>query len=270
MWDPAQYRLFAAERARPFRELVSRIAVPEPHLVVDLGCGPGELTAELADRWPGARVLGIDNSAEMIDAAREQARPPNLAFELGDVADWQPAGPPDVIVCSAVLQWVPGHFRLAAGWARGLAPGGCLAVQVPGNLDQPAHRLMRELAAAPRWRERLAGVELTRQNDDPARYVEVLATAGCAADVWETTYYQVLPGTDPVLQWYLGTGLRPVLAALGSEDSAAFTAEYGALLRDAYPARPYGTVLPFRRIFAVAHQACPAVRPGQHDPGPQS
>lgn len=252
MWDPEQYRKFAAERARPFRELTGRIGAADPRLVVDLGCGPGELTAELASRWPAALVQGIDSSAEMIEVARHQAASARLSFSLGDVRGWQPRTPPDVVICSAVLQWVPGHYQLVADWARLLAPGGWLAIGVPANLDQPAHRLMHELAESARWREALAGVELTRQNDDPDRYVDVLASAGCAADVWETTYYQILSGPDPVLQWYLGTGLRPVLAALAPGEARDFTAEYAALLRDAYPAREYGTVLPFRRIFAVA------------------
>ena len=254
MWDPEQYRRFAAERARPFRELTGRIAAADPRLVVDLGCGPGELTAELASRWQGALVHGIDSSAEMIDAARHQASSARLSFSLGDVRDWQPQTPPDVVVCSAVLQWVPGHYQLVADWAGLLAPGGWLAIGVPANLDQPAHRLMHELATSARWRDALAGVELTRQNDDPARYVDVLASAGCAADVWETTYYQILTGADPVLQWYLGTGLRPVLAALTAGQARDFTAEYAAALRNAYPAREYGTVLPFRRILAVARR----------------
>jgi trans-aconitate 2-methyltransferase len=254
MWDPEQYRLFAAERARPFGELIARIRPAEPAFVVDLGCGPGELTAELSRRWPGAQVQGIDSSAEMIAAARKHEGA-NLAFSVGDVRDWRPERPPDVIVCSAVLQWIPGHDGLVARWAAALPPGGWLAIGVPANFDQPSHCLLRELAGSARWRALVSGAQLTRQDADPARYLELLASAGCRPDVWETTYLQVLQGADPVLQWYLGTALRPVLAALDAGQAAQFTAEYGELLRQAYPRQPCGTILPFRRVFAVGRRA---------------
>ena len=251
MWDPATYRKFGEQRSRPFFELVDRIGAAAPGFVADLGCGPGELTAGLCARWPAADVLGVDSSAEMIEAARAQ-RAPRLRFELADVRDWQPARPPDVIVSNALLQWVPGHEQLLTRWAGQLAPGGWLAFAVPANFGQPAHALLRELAATARWRRQLDGVEFNRQSADPAAYLDLLARSGCAVDAWETTYLHVLDGEDAVLRWYEGTGLRPVLATLDPGQAAAFRSEYGALLRDSYPAQPYGTVLAFRRVFAVA------------------
>jgi trans-aconitate 2-methyltransferase len=254
MWDPVQYRRFGDERARPFFELVGRIGADRPRLVADLGCGPGELTATLAGRWPEATVTGVDSSAAMIEAARDGQQHPRLSFELGDVTAWQPAAPVDVVVSNAVLQWLPGQLDVLARWAGLLADGGWLAVQAPGNFDQPGHVIMRELAASARWRPLLGGVVMNRQAGDPADYLDQLAAAGCRADAWETTYLHVLPGDDPVLEWYKGTGLRPVMDALPPELAAEFMAEYGARLRAAYPARPYGTVLPFRRVFVVAQR----------------
>lgn len=277
MWDPGRYRQFGTERSRPFRELVARIGAEAPDFVADLGCGPGELTAELCERWPAAQVLGVDSSAEMIEAARgmlagggtgseaaaatgSKARGESapiaarLRFELADVRDWQPERPPGVIVSNALLQWVPEHESLLTKWVSQLAPGGWLAFAVPANFDQPAHALMRQLASSSRWRRQLGGVEFNRQRADPGAYLDLLALAGCAVDAWETTYLHVLGGQDPVLRWYEGTGLRPVLAALDEADAAEFRAEYGALLRKSYPARPYGTVLPFRRVFVVARR----------------
>ncbi len=169
-------------------------------------------------------------------------------------ATGSPARPPDVIVSNALLQWVPGHERLLTRWASQLAAGGWLAFAVPANFGQPAHTLMRELAATARWRRQLDGVEFNRQTADPAAYLDLLARAGCAVDAWETTYLHVLDGEDAVLRWYEGTGLRPVLAALDPGQAADFRAEYGALLRASYPRQPYGTVLPFRRVFAVARR----------------
>jgi len=256
IWDAGQYLRFGGERARPFFDLVAQVGAADPGYVADLGCGPGNLTAVLARRWPGATVVGVDNSAEMIAAARREATPgvANLAFELGDVWDWRPAEPLDVLVCNAVLQWVPGHQRLLLDWADMLAPGGWLAFQLPGNFDQPSHALVRELAASPRWRPLLAGAELNRQGGDPAEYVDLLARPGYQVDAWETSYLHVLPGDDPVVEWTKGTTLRPVLAALDQEQAAEFLAEYAERLRPVYQPRPFGTIFPFRRVFAVVNR----------------
>jgi trans-aconitate 2-methyltransferase len=252
-WDPVRYLRFAGERARPFAELVARIAAESPATVVDLGCGEGALTASLAQRWPSARVTGIDSSASMLAAAAAHAVPGRMEFALGDVREWQPAGPVDVLVTNAVLHWVPGHDELLARWAGSLAPGGELAMQVPGNFRAPTHTLLADLCRSPRWAAQLAGAG--PRSDavlEPAGYYDVLTAAGLTADVWETTYLHVLTGPDPVLDWVRSTQLRPLLALLGDDDGAEFTAAYGAALREAYPPRPDGTtLLPFRRIFAV-------------------
>lgn len=260
MWDPAQYLHFADERSRPFFDLTSRIGATEPAYVVDLGCGPGQLTASLAARWPEAEIAGIDSSTEMIAAADRAAHggaglAGRLRFSVGDVSDWQPERPVDVIVSNAVLQWVPGHLELLPRWAAWLAPGGWMAHQIPGNFDQPNHAILRELASSPEWRGRLAEVQLNRQSRDPGQYLALLAGQGLAVDAWETTYLHVLPGSDPVTEWYKGTGLRPVLAALGPDEAREFLRQYGQEARAAYPAATFGTVLPFRRVFVVAHKA---------------
>ena len=258
MWDAGQYLRFGGERARPFFDLVAQVGAADPGYVADLGCGPGNLTAALAGRWPGAAVVGVDSSPEMIAAAREAApAAPNLSFALGDVWDWQPERPLDVLVCNAVLQWVPGHDKLVTRWADLLAPGGWLAFQLPGNFDQPSHVIVKELALSPRWRSLLAGAELNRQAGDPADYVTLLARPGYQVDAWETSYLHILPGENAVLEWTKGSTLRPVLAALDAEQGADFLAEYGERLRDAYRPHPFGTLLPFRRVFTVLHRTQP-------------
>ena len=253
-WDPGTYLRFAGERARPFLDLLARVDATAPGTVVDLGCGDGSTTALLADRWPAARVTGIDSSAEMLAAA---PRRPRLEFRLGDVRDWQPQEPVDVLVCNAVLHWVADHDRLLARWARQLAPGGVLAVQVPGNFRAPTHALLAGLCRSPAWAERLADAAPSPSAVlEPDDYLDVLTGAGLAAEVWETTYLHVLSGEDPVLAWVGSTVLRPVLARLDEPSAAAFTAEYAARLRTAYPRRPDGsTLLPFRRVFAVGARA---------------
>jgi trans-aconitate 2-methyltransferase len=251
-WDPAQYGRFADERNRPFLDLTSRIDADAPRHVVDIGCGPGNLTGLLAARWPNAVVEGIDSSPEMIAAAAEV---PGVSFSIGDAAGWRPDADVDVIVSNAALQWVPQHQQVIARWAAGLPSGGWVAVQVPGNFDSPSHVTMRELGGSERWVAQLGDVIHHRDAvSAPQSYAKVLLDEGLVADVWETTYLHVLSGADPVVEWLRGTGLRPLLAALSPADADEFTAELAAKLRDAYPPGPHGTVFPFRRVFAVGHK----------------
>ncbi|GAB3490340.1 trans-aconitate 2-methyltransferase [Amycolatopsis cihanbeyliensis] len=250
MWDPGKYLDYGDLRARPFHDLVGRIGARQPRRVADLGCGPGNLTAALARRWPGARIEAIDSSPEMVAAAREAGIP----AEVGDVTEWRPATDTDVIICNAVLQWVPGHRELLRRWARGLPEGGWLAVQVPGNFAAPSHALIRELAARPEWVEALRGVVRTEDVvEEASAYAELLADEGCAVDAWETTYVQRLGGSDAVLEWIAGTALRPIMAALDPQRWQRFRAQLAGLLAEAYPPRADGTTwFPFRRVFAVA------------------
>jgi trans-aconitate 2-methyltransferase len=169
--------------------------------------------------------------------------------------DWRPGRPVDVLVSNAALQWVPGHLEVIGRWPPMLSPGGWLAFQLPGNYDQPSHTVLKDLARSPRWRDLLADAELNRQARDPAEYLDLLARSGCEVDAWETTYLHVLPGADPVVEWYRGTGLRPVLSRLTAEQGQEFLADYRDAVSEAYPAAPYGTVLPFRRVFVVATRA---------------
>ncbi len=253
-WDPAKYVQFGEYRDRPFFDLTGRVHAENPRQVVDLGCGPGSLTATLARRWPQAKVQGIDSSSEMLaKAAAESGGAPGLTFELADIAGWMPSADTDVVVSNAALQWVPGHQDLMARWLEVLKPGAWFAVQVPGNFNSPSHVLMRELADSASWTEKLKGV--LRGGDsvgEPDAYLNIMLDAGCLADVWETSYQQILTGPDPVLEWVRGTALRPVLAALSPADALAFETEYAAALKSAYPETRHGTVFPFRRIFAVA------------------
>jgi trans-aconitate 2-methyltransferase len=255
-WDPRTYLRFADERARPFADLLGRVGAADPAVVVDLGCGDGSATATLLRRWPQARVTGVDSSASMLAAATEHAVPGRLAFQQGDVRDWRPTEPVDVLVSNATLHWVPEHPRLLAGWAAAVPPDGWLAVQVPGNFRAPTHALLAELCRSPRWAPLVEDAAPAPDAVlDPAGYLDVLTGADLAADVWETTYLHVLTGEDPVLRWVGGTVLRPVLGRLSAADADAFTAEYAAALREAYPRRADGTTaLPFRRVFLVGHQ----------------
>ncbi|MCQ4040465.1 methyltransferase domain-containing protein [Streptantibioticus rubrisoli] len=253
-WDPQQYLRFAKERTRPLRELLARVPeLPAAPVVLDLGCGPGNSTAVVREHWPQARITGVDNSPEMLHTARTTGEP-SADYLLADAAEHDPApARPDLIVSNALIQWLPGHIKLLPRWVRALRLGGVLAFQAPGNFDAPSHTLLSELIGSPRWSRKLDLAPNRSGVHEPAEYLDALLAQGCAADVWETTYYTVLTGPDPVLDWTRGTALRPVLSQLTDPaDQAAFLTEYGALLREAYPAGPHGTVFPFRRLFAVA------------------
>lgn len=256
MWDPEVYLGHEDLRARPFYELTGRIDEPSPRRVVDLGCGPGNLTAWLLRRWPAATMEAIDSSAEMVAAAQSRG----IDARLGDVRDWLPRPDTDVVVCNAVLQWVPRHDALLRRWVRALSPGAWLAVQMPRNFDEPSHTLIRELVAEPPWQALGSRVQLdAMQVAEPTHYAELLASDGCEVDAWETTYVQRLTGPDPVLDWVSGTTLTPVKDALDTELWERFCAQLAPRLRRAYPPRADGTTwFPFRRVFAVARVRRPA------------
>jgi trans-aconitate 2-methyltransferase len=249
-WDPERYLTYADERGRPFVELVARVGADRPHEVVDLGCGPGNLTALLRARWPEARIRGLDSSPEMI--ARARAVDESIAFEVADLREWaEGAEPVDVVVSNATLQWIPDHLDLLPTLAGTVRPGGWLAFQVPGNFDQPSHTIRRDLAAEAPYADHTRDVAVPSSHD-PEVYLDALSGLGLDVDAWETTYLHVLAGPDPVFTWVSGTGARPTLQALPDDLRPDFEAEFKRRLREAYPERDGRVVLPFRRVFVVA------------------
>lgn len=249
-WSPAQYLRFGDERARPFLDLTARIGAEAPRTVADLGAGPGTQTALLAQRWPRAQVLAVDSSPEMIARAETV---PGVEAERGDLRDWRPQAPLDVVVTNAALQWVAGHLELLPRLVSLLAPGGWFAMQVPGNFEEPSHALRRDLAAEEPYAEHLHAIA-SPASHDAATYLAALQQQGLEVDAWETTYLHVLHGPDPVFEWVSGTGARPTLQALPPALREEFATEFAARLRRAYPDTGRGVVLPFRRIFAVGRR----------------
>jgi len=292
-WSARQYLAFESERTRPVRDLLSALPAIEARSVIDLGCGPGNSTQLLAARFPEAVVFGLDSSPDMIQAARQ--RLPRVQFAIGDINAWSSAAQPeiaqvdagrfkagrldtaqldggqldtgrldtaqfdagrfDVILANAVLQWIPDHAALLRSLVGRLAARGALAVQMPDNLDSPAHRLMRETAAAGPWAPKLTEAMQARAAiPDAEWYYELLRPLCASVDVWRTTYHHSLPGGPPaVVEWFKGSGLRPFLEPLQEAERAAYLELYTQSIAQAFRTFPDGSVLlPFPRLFVVA------------------
>ncbi len=250
-WDPERYLSFGAERLRAAADLLARVPLTAPDSVADLGCGPGNATRLLADRWPGAQIFGLDRSPQMLAEARRSG--PGATWVEADLATWRPHDRLDLLYANASLQWLDRHDILFPRLMTFLRPRGVLAVQMPRNFAAPSHTLLRETAAEGPWAERLAGVLRTDPVGAPAFYFDLLAGAASCLDIWETEYLHALKGADPVLDWTRGTALGPVAEALARDEMAAFEAAYAERLRMAYPRGPDGlTLYPFRRLFIVS------------------
>ena len=252
-WSAKQYVAFEEERTRPVRDLLGALPPIDARNVIDVGCGPGNSTEVLAARYPQARISGTDSSADMIAAARQ--RLPTIQFEVQDLRDWKESGPFDVILANAVLQWVPHHETLLPALVEKLAPGGALAVQMPDNLDEPAHRLMLEIAVAGPWAAKLKkSAEARAPLEGAVWYYQLLRPLCAAVDLWRTTYQHSLPGgAAAVVEWFKGSGLRPFLEPLSPAERDAYLERYTAAIARAYPPLADGSVLlPFPRVFLVA------------------
>ena len=249
-WSAKQYTLFEQQRTRPVRDLVAAIPTADVRTAVDLGCGPGNSTEVLAERFPEAQVTGMDSSDDMLADARK--RLPALNFELADIGTWSPVHTFDVILANASLQWLPDHATLYPHLVNQLNPGGTLAVQTPDNLDEPAHRLARDVAADGPWSAKIGAVKHNERHT-ASYYYELLSKHCSAVEVWRTTYQHPLADHAAVVEWFKASALRPFLAPLSSDEKTAFLQAYQARITQAYPALADGTVLlPFPRLFIIA------------------
>lgn len=251
-WDPQAYARFWDQRRRPALDLIARLRPdPAPRRILDLGCGPATITTLLRERWPEAEITGVDSSTEMLDEAR--ALLPDVTWVQGDLTTFQPDEAPDLVFTNAALHWVPDHETLVPRLVGLLAPGGTFAMQVPDKWDEPSHTRGFELASQDRWRDALAGAIAEHPLLAPDQYLDLLLPLAADVDLWRTTYFHVLDGLDPVVQWFLGSFLRAFLSRLDEADGADFVAQYADAMRAAYPPRPDGTtVMPFPRLFVIA------------------
>lgn len=251
-WDADQYLRFGDERTRAAADLVARIDLPRPESIVDLGCGPGNSTRLLRARWPRARVLGLDSSPEMIASAR--ATDPDSDWIEADIGTWRPERSFDLVFSNAALQWLPDHATLLGRLFAMVSPGGALAFQIPSDADSPVRSSIREISEDPAWNARMAAARGALTMETPAVYYDALARSARALDIWETEYCHVMEGPRAIVDWVAGTGLRPFLDRLDTDEQAEFMDRLGARVAAGYPRRADGRVLfPFRRLFVIAY-----------------
>jgi trans-aconitate 2-methyltransferase len=253
-WDPTHYMKFGDERTRPSVDLAARIKVENPTQIVDLGCGPGNSTQILRQKWPQARVLGVDNSPEMLKAAAESY--PDQEWMLADIASWQPAQTFDVIFSNATLQWLPDHRTLARRLLSLFSSGGALAFQIPSATFATIRTLIYDISREATWNARMDVPRKAHTMESPAFYYDALVDVASELDLWETDYQHVLPSRSAVVDWISSTGLRPFLAVLDTEkERSEFLAELHRRVADSYALRADGKVLfPFRRTFVIAYR----------------
>jgi trans-aconitate 2-methyltransferase len=263
-WVSDAYLRIPTLRTQAVLDLLGRVQHPDPRLVVDLGCGPGNATELIAEHWPKALVIGVDSSPNMIAAAREREQPGRLEFHLGDLATWQPDEPADVLLFNAVLQWIPGHAALMPRFAAMLAPGGVLGFQMPGlwpgtGANDSLVETILELTREPQWRDKLGGALGDATLLDAIGYISALADAGLQPEAWETRYTYLLAGTGRLVEYASGSILRPIFALLSPPEVEQFRAEFSQRLSQTHPPRIIGgetvEVLSQRRVFAIGRTA---------------
>jgi len=252
-WDPTQYLKFAGERLRPALDLLARIPATAPTTVVDLGCGAGNLAPLFQQRWPQAKLVGVDSSPQMLAKAR--ADYPQASFVQADFATWRPAQPVDVLYSNAALHWLDGHDTLFPALLETVAPGGWMAVQMPRNFAAPSHTCVVETIEQGSWRATLEPLLRRRPVGTPQDYWRLLQGHAASLDIWEIEYLQVLKGENPVAEFVKGSWLKQFLDRLQEPERSAFEAGYRTRVRAAYlPEADGSTLFPFRRLFILAQR----------------
>jgi trans-aconitate 2-methyltransferase len=251
-WNARQYLRFEDERTRPSRDLLAQVPLVRARLVIDLGCGPGNSTELLVERYPDAEIVGLDSSPDMLRQARE--RLPRCIFTPADLATWIPKEPADLLFANAVFQWVPDHPSVLRRLIEALPQGGVLAVQMPDNTKEPALALMQEVAGNGPWAANATVTEAAREDLPPPEFYYDLLKPLCArVDIWHTIYNHVMAGPAGIVEWFKGSALRPFISALDAGMRDDFLAAYTAQITRHYSTRSDGRVLlRFPRLFIVA------------------
>jgi trans-aconitate 2-methyltransferase len=250
-WDATLYLNFGNERLRPALDLLAQIPSEDPKLIYDLGCGPGNATVHLKQRWPNARIVGIDSSADMIQKAK--AVNGDIEWQLADLNTWRPDAQADLLYTNATLHWLDDHETLLPALLDAVKPGGVMAIQIPNNFSAPSHTSIADVVREGPWQERLKPFQREHPVKEMGEYYQILRPHVTSLNMWETIYHQQLEGEDPVVTWTMSTMLRPLLDQLSESEGAAFVDDYRQRVRKAYPPRADGvTIMPFKRMFMIA------------------
>ena len=253
MWNPKQYNKYAEERARPAKDLIAQISLENPKVIYDLGCGPGSVTNALQEKWPGAKLTGIDNSEQMLEKAKSTY--PTIKWEQASISDWKPDEAADLIFSNAALHWIPDHPAVIKSVFESLNSGGVFAMQVPNNFKLPSHQSLYELASLGEWKDSLESAIPHEPILSREAYYQLLTSYADEINIWQTEYMHVLEGETPVLDWVKGSALTAFLPRLSQERQALFLSAYQDKLAQVYPKQANGkTLLTYRRLFIIARK----------------
>ena len=253
-WNAKHYLKYEQQRTRAANDLVAGIQLDSPSQIVDLGCGPGNSTQLLRNRWPLAKVTGVDHSDTMIAAAKQSY--PDQAWCTADIREWSTQTTVDLVYCNAALHWLTDHEAIVPHLFSQVAAGGALAFQIPSHTIPLVRQLIHDVSRDAAWTQRMEGPRTRLTMQRPQFYYDVLSKAANAVDIWETEYHHVLDSPRAIVDWMASTGLRPFLAALDCDSERAnFTSQLQQQVDEAYETRNDGKVLfPFRRTFVIAYR----------------
>lgn len=254
-WDPDVYLRYERYRARPALDLMAQIPLEVEGPIVDLGCGPGNVTRALKDTWPSRDVVGIDKSENMLKKARSANADSTILWQQGDIGTWVPDQSFALIFSNAALHWVSNHAEAIKRLTEYVIPGGWLAFQIPVTEQSPYQVCIRKTVNSDRWAEKLADVWMYKDPVGPEPLYDLLSPACQSVDIWMTDYHHVLEGENPVFDWIIGTGLTPYLSVLNEDDQQAFLLDYSTRVSAAYSKQADGkTLFLMKRIFALAQK----------------
>ncbi len=253
-WNPEQYLKYKSERTQPSIDLVSRIKIENPKNIIDIGCGPGNSTQILHQRWPSAEIVGLDHSEEMIKKAREDY--PEQKWLAADVSSFKSNIFYDIVFSNAVLHWIPHHEILVPNLFKLVRNRGAMAVQVPANHESPLHKALLSVSSGEKWHRYTKGCEKMLHHHPAEYYYQLLTPIASKIELWETTYYHILPSHQGLIEWGKGTAMKPYLDRLPDDSKKnRFEKEVLAGCKKAYKRQKDGSIVfRFNRLFFIAYR----------------
>jgi len=253
-WNPELYLKFNEERTQPAIDLAARINVKNPEKIIDVGCGPGNSTNVLSDRWPESEIIGIDNSASMIESARNNY--PTIKWRIEDVTKMETEEKYDIIFSNATIQWIKNQEKLISDLLKMLKDQGALAVQVPLYHNMPVSRAIENVSLNKRWKKQTSGAgdDFTFHSSD--YYYDILSSQVKSIIMWKTSYFHIMPSHQNIVEMLKSTGMRKFLDRLDTqEEKIEFEKDVLKEIKNIYPTQKDGKVLfLFKRLFFIGYK----------------